>query len=206
MKRTTKIATAIGLALGLGLGATALSAHPFGSGPGWGMGGPGWGMGGAGWGPGHMMGYGYGPGWGMGAGYGPGACFQGVGGGPGFGPGAAANPGEFFENRLAGLKSELKITSAQEGAWNAYAEEAKRQSESRRQWMTTMHGSGAASLPERIELRNQIWKQREAQSETMAQKLKDLYAVLTPEQKPIADQALGGWGPRGGFGPGYRYR
>jgi len=189
MKRATRFAVGLGIALGTALAATALSAHPFGYGPGAGMGG------GMGWGPGHMMGYGYGPG---GPGYGPGR-----GRGPGFGPGAGGDFGAFLEHRTAGLKAELKITPAQEGVWNAYVEQAKLQADSMRKWMTTMHDSAPASLPERLELRNQIWQQRQAQSETMTQKIKDLYAALTPEQKPVADRTLGA-GMQGG--PGYRYR
>ena len=200
MKRMTKIAAAVGIVLGLGLGATALNAHPYGGGHGWGMGGGG----------GHMMGYGgYGPGprAGMGPGFGPGAgCDVGFGRGPGFGPGAADGAGEFVEDRLAGVKSELKITPEQENAWNAYVEEAKQQAESMRKLMITMHGSRSASLPERIELRNQIWKQRQEQSETLAKKVNDLYAVLSTEQKAVADQYLGGFGPRAAYGPRGRYR
>lgn len=195
MKRNTRIALALGVALSFGLGATALNAHPFGSG--WGMGG------GPGWGPGHMMGYGPGQGYGMGPGHG-----MAFGGGPGFGfgPGATDKPAAFVENRMAWVKSELKITPAQEGVWNAYVDQAKLQADAMRKWMITMHESAPASLPERAELRSQIWKQRQAQSEAMAQKIKELYAVLTPEQKPIADQFLGGFGPRAGGRPGYRNR
>lgn len=189
MKRTTKLAIAIGLALGFGIGATALNAHPYGNGPGWGMGG------GPGWGHGHMMGYGSGPGDGMGPWH-----------GAGFGPGGVDGSGEYVESRLAWAKAELKITPAQEGVWNAYAEQAKLQHDAMRKLMITMHESGAASLPERIELREQIWKQRQAQTETMAQKVKDLYAALTPEQKPLADRVLGGFGPRAGGRWGYRNR
>lgn len=197
MKR--KIAIALGLAMAFGVGATALYANPYGQGPGWGMGG------GMGWGPGHMMGYGSGQGYGMGPGYGMGRG-MGFGHGPGFGPGATDNPGAFVENRLAALKSELKITPAQEGVWNAYVGQAKLQADSMRKWMITMHESTSASLPERSELHNQIWKQRQAHSETTAQTIKDLYAVLTAEQKPIADQLLGGFGPRAGGRMGYGYR
>ncbi len=144
----------------------------------------GWGMGGdAGWGPGHMMGYGYGP-----------------------GPQAYGNPGAFVENRLANLKSELKITPAQEAAWNAYVEQAKSQAESMRSSMTAMHERTPATLPERMELRNKIWKERQAQSEAMGLKLKELYAALTPEQKAILDQRAGGYGPGFRGGPGYRNR
>lgn len=190
MKRTTKIAVAIGLALGVGLGATTLSAHPTGGN---------WGMGGPGWGAGHMMGYGPGAGSGMGPGRGYGHMM-------GYGPGAAESAEAFVETRLAGLKAELKIDAAQESAWNAYVEATKLQADSMRKWMTTMHDSQAASVPERIELRNQVRKQRQVQSEATGQKLKDLYATLNPEQKALADQYLGGFGSRAGFGPGRRIR
>lgn len=183
MKRATRSAVGLGIALSTALAATALSAHPSGYGPGWGMGG------GMGWGPGHMMGYGPGgPGYGMG------------------GRGPAGDPAAFIEHRLAGLKSELKITPAQESAWNAYAEQAKQQADSMRKWMTAMREAAPATLPERLELRNQIGKQRQAQSEAMTQKTKDLYAALTPEQKPVADQLLGGFGPGMRGGPAYRQR
>jgi hypothetical protein len=69
-----------------------------------------------------------------------------------------------------------------------------------------MHESGPISLEERIELRDKVWKERQAQAETLAQKAKDLYAVLTAEQKVVADRLFGGYGPRAGFGPGYRFR
>lgn len=189
MKHATKIAAALGIAIGAALAATVIEAHPYGAGPGWGMG-PGGGMAA---GPGHMMGYG------MGAG-------PGNGRGPGFGPGAAGNPGAFVEDRLAGLKSELKITSTQEGAWDAYADQVKKQADAMQKLHATMRDSTAATLPERVELRNQMWKQREVQAEAIQQKVKDLYAALTPEQKSIADQRLGGFGAGMGGGPGYRYR
>jgi Spy/CpxP family protein refolding chaperone len=129
-----------------------------------------------------------------------------MGFGRGFGPGATGDPAAFVENRLAAVKSELKITPAQEGAWTAYADQAKQQSDSARKLWSAMHESGPISLEERIELRDKVWKERQAQAETTAQKLKDLYAALTPEQKAVADRLFGGYGPRAGFGPGYRFR
>lgn len=201
MKRTSKIAIGIGTALVLAT--AAVNAHPYGYGPGWGMGG--------GWGPGHMMGDGYGPGpgYGMGPGYGPGyGPGPGYGRGRGYGPGAGASaePGEFIESRMNWLKSELKITGNQEAPWKAFVEQAKLQANSMRAWMTTLHNSQQATLPERIELRNNIHKQRQEQADVMVQKVKDLYAALTPEQKAIADQRIGGgpgFGMGFGGGPGY---
>lgn len=189
MKHATKIAAALGIAIGASLAATVSEAHPYGAESGWGMG-PGGGMAA---GPGHMMGHR------MGAG-------PGHGRGPGFGPGAAGNPGAFVEDRLAGLKSELKITPAQEGAWSAYVDQAKKQVDAMQKLHATMRDSAPASLPERFELRNQMHKQRDAQSEAMVQKVKELYAALTPEQKSLADQRLGGFGAGMGGGPGYRHR
>jgi periplasmic protein CpxP/Spy len=186
MKRATTIAAALGIALGTALAATASYAHP-GYGPGWGMGG------GPGSGHGQMMGYG------RGMGYGPGPAWGG-------GPGAGGNPAAFVDSRLAGLKAELGITPAQEGAWNAYAEQAKQQADAMQKWRATMQGSAPATLPERLELRDQMHKQRQAQAETMTQKIKDLYAALTPEHKAIADQRLGGFGIAMRGGPGYRHR
>jgi hypothetical protein len=184
MKRVTKIAIGVGTALTLGLATAMVSAQPYGNGPGWGMG----------------PGPGYGPGAGMARGMGP------MGGGPmgmgpmgygpmrqGIGPQAFTNPGAFAESRLAGLKAELKITAAQEPAWNAFANQAKQQAEAMQALMTSVQGSAQATAPERMELNNQIMKKRQEQMEKGTSAFKDLYAVLSPEQKALADQ---------GFGPG----
>ena len=190
MKRVTKIAIGVATALTLGLAASVVSAHPYGHGPGWGMGqgsgyGPGAGMGpGQGYGPGHGMGRGMGPGGGPGSmGYGP--------MGRGMGPQGFGNPGAMADARNAYLKSELKITPAQESAWNAFADQRKQQVEAMQAWRTTVQGSAQATAPERLELRNQIMKKRQEQMEKMTTAVKDLYAVLTAEQKALADQRIG---------------
>ncbi len=168
MKRTSKIAVAVGAALTLGLGAAVVSAHSHG----WG-GGPGYGMG-------HGMHGGMGPGYGMGRGM------------------SGAYPGT-VEDRLEALKSELSITATQEPAWQAFVDNAKQQVESRQAWFNKMHEAGAAaSAPERLEQQTEMMKQRQAHLESSATALKNLYAALTPEQKAIADQRFGG------FGPGHR--
>ncbi|MBI4294255.1 MAG: Spy/CpxP family protein refolding chaperone [Betaproteobacteria bacterium] len=196
MKSSTKIALAIASALTLGLGAAAVNAHPYGYGPGGGMGsgmGPGYGMHGQGMGPGHgMRGHGMGPGYGM-RGY-------------GMGPGGGAFPGA-VEGRLAALKSELKITADQESAWQAIVANAKQHAENRQAWFAKMREARVPeSAPERLAQRTEIMKQRLAEMENNASAIKNLYAVLTPEQKTIADKWLGGFGPRAGagYGPGSR--
>jgi len=183
MKRASKIAVGIGAALTLALSAAVVNAHSHGYGPGAGMG-PGGGMG-----------------WGMGGGMG------------GYGMGrqamANANPASVMEGRLAFLKSELKITTGQEAAWQAYAAKAKQQAEAMQAWHR-FDTQPQASAPDRLAQHNEFMKQRVAQMDGMTSALKDLYAALTPEQKTIADQRLGGFGPGAGAGyrggPGGRFR
>ena len=169
MKRVTKIVIAAGLAVSLGLAAAAVSAHPYGPGPGWGGG--------------HMGGYS--PGYGMG----PQGMFNGRYGNA--------------EDGLAALKAELGITADQDSAWQIFANNAKKQQEYRQEWFAKMHEARrAASAPERLAQQTEFMKQRQAEMEANAAALKDLYATLTPEQKAIADQRFGGYGP--GWPQGYR--
>jgi hypothetical protein len=192
MKRVTKLAIGAVTALTLGLATAAVNAHPYGDGPGWGMGqGPGYG-------PGAGMGYGYGPGPGMGPMMGHGH----MGNGPmgrGMGPHGWGNPEAAAEWRLSGLKSDLKITAAQESAWKVYADQTKQQAEAMQKLMASVQGSAQATAPERLDLRNQVMKQRQEQMAKGTAAFKDLYAVLSPEQKALADQRVG-FGMMGGMG------
>jgi hypothetical protein len=140
-----------------------------------------------------------------GGGYGPGM----TGGGPrgGFGPGAAAGAGpvERADARLAYLKNELKITAEQESAWDAYATQVKAQAAT----MAAFHAQGpstAQSAAERIEQHAARMKLRAEQAQKLSAAVKDLYAVLTPEQQTIANQHFGGprFGQAGGRGHGGR--
>ena len=189
MKRVTKIAIGAVTVLTLGLTTVAVTAHAHGYGPGMGMG--------MGQGPGY--GSGYGPGAGMGPGMGPmgrGAMGHGPMG-QGMGPQAWGNPAAAAESRLSNLKSELKITAAQESAWKVFADQAKQQAEAMQALMTSAQGSAQATAPERLDLRNQIMKKRQEQMEKGSAAFKDLYAVLSPEQKALADQHFGMMGGRG---------
>jgi len=192
MRKGSKIALAVGAALSLGLAAAELSAQP--SGMGWG----GYGMGPGMMGAGMMGGYGMGPGVGMGYGmHGYGMGFGGYGG--------AA------DDRLAGLKSELGITTSQEGAWQGFVKSVKQRDESRQAWFAKMREARAAgSLPEMLAQRDEVFKQHQAERQATTAALKELYAALTPEQKTVADQRFGGFGPGYGMGysrgPGGRFR
>ena len=216
MKRATSIAFGAVAALTLGLAASVVNAHPYGNGPGGGMGpGPGYGPGyGQGYGPGHGMGQGMGHGAMMGQGrmgYGPGAMGQGpmgpgpMGQGPmgrGMGPQGLVNPSAMADARNAYFKSELNITPAQEPAWKAYAEQRKQQVVAMQALRASAQGSAQATAPERLELRNQMMKKRQEQMEKGTTAFKELYAVLSPEQKALADQRVA-LRTMGGRGMGY---
>lgn len=198
MRKTTKIALAVGAALSLGLAAAELTAHPSDGGYGMGHGaGMGYGMQGYG-----MHGYGMGPGAGMGYGM--------HGGGMSFGAGPEAT-----ENRLADLKSQLGITAQQETAWQAFVNSAKQREKSRQSWFDKMHEARTAgSLPERLAQHDEVFKQQQVERQAATAALKDLYAALSPEQRTVADETFGGFGPRygagygrgNGGGPGGRFR
>ena len=194
MKNSRKIIAGLLVAAGLATAGAIAYAQTGGYGPGWGghhydMTGPG------------MMGGGRGHG-----GFGPGMMGGGRGHG-GFGPGmagAGAGPAAHIDGRLAYWKAELKITPAQESAWQAYAKQAKQQAESMQTMRTQAQTTTAQSAPERLSQRAEFAKQRAAGMGAISTALKDLYAALTPEQKTIADQYFGG-GHMSRFSPrGYR--
>jgi hypothetical protein len=103
--------------------------------------------------------------------------------------------------RLAYLKNELKITADQETAWNAYAANLKANAAAMEGFRNAMFST--QEPVDRMSQRAEHMKARAAGMESMSTALKDLYAVLTPEQKTIADANFGGrfgGGPRGGVG------
>lgn len=167
-KSTTLIAGVVsGVALAL---AAAVYAHPY---------------------DGMGQGYGHGMGMGMGYGFGPG-----MGAGPGYGPMAGFDPSATVESRLGALKAELKITASQEAAWKAYADQAKQQAAS----MPALHAqmnADAMTAPERRALHTALMQQRISAMAAMDTAFNALYAVLTPEQKAIADQGFGMMGQHG---------
>jgi len=206
MTNTRKILAGVAVAAGFAVATTMVyAAPPAGYGPGSGgcaYSGAGPGMAGAGaWGGGPMgrgmMGSGSGPR----GGYGPGMM-----GGGGFGPGAAGggpavNMDARMDARLSFLKTELKITSDQQAAWDAYATQAKAQAAAM-QAFRAQPPSTAQTATERIDQRAERATLRAEQMKVMSAAVKDLYAALTPEQKAVADQHFGGprmsqAGPRG---------
>lgn len=106
-------------------------------------------------------------------------------------------PSERVEARLAYMKTALKITDAQAPQWDAFAnvvrkhaQQADQRFQERRARMAEAKG-GEHKRPtaiERLERRQQFMKVAlERSSERLAVQ-KPLYAVLSPEQKQIADE------------------
>lgn len=157
---------------------------------------------------------GYGPGFGgmgYGMGYGPGGH---MGGGPGFGRmGYGMGPGGYdmaaaAAGYTAQLKAQLKITPEQEKAWKAYEGVVTQQAAAMQtlrdqfhaQWQDAKPGAAA---PDMAAQHQAMFELRQSSLTAQSAALKDLYAVLTPEQKAIADRGVGFAG--GQRGPRGRY-
>ena len=131
------------------------------------------------------MGYGMGPGMGM---------------GPGHGPMAGVDPAAMADSRLSDLKSQLKITTAQEAAWQAFANAMKQQASTMQAIRAQMQQS-TGTAPERMAQRTAAMQQRSDGMAAVSNAFNALYTALTPEQKAIADQNFGMMGPHGmGYG------
>ena len=189
MSNTRKFLVGTIAAAALAASSALVYAQPAGPGAGWqdrpgAAGGPG-----AGWGP---MGYGAGRG-------GPGMMHHGSHAGRG---GMWSNPAAAVEGHLAALKVELKITPDQESAWKTFTDKARQQADTmiaRRVQMFSQAPAVTQSAPERLAQRTEFAKQALASMEAMTAAVKDIYAVLTPEQKALADRLLA-HGPMGGGG------
>lgn len=157
------------------------------------------------------------PGMGMGMqqGMGPGMMGPGMMGmGPGMGPMAGMHGPAGHRGRMAGgdpvanmdahlgaLKSELKITATQDAAWQAFIGKAKAQAQTMQALRSKAQEPGV-SAPERMAQRTEFMKLRLANMEAMNGAVKDLYAVLSPEQKALADQHMGAMNSGHRHGPG----
>lgn len=170
----------------------------------------------------HQGGMGHGPGMGPGMQQGAGPAMTGHGMWPGMGmhgPQTAAA----LDTRLTAAKAALKITAAQETAWTKYAgvmtQLAKSGESMRAQMQAQMRDGKAPSADEWAKQRDAMIGLRTEHQAQKAAAVKDLYAVLTPEQRAIAEEYLpaqggrrmagqmpgrmgGHGGGHGGWGPG----
>ena len=96
--------------------------------------------------------------------------------------------------RLATVKTELKITAAQEPAWEKFEGVVRQQAGARQAMRSTMQGRmqdpKAAASGDHAAQRESMMKLREGKRAERDAARQALYAVLTPEQKTLADQKL----------------
>ncbi len=97
-----------------------------------------------------------------------------------------AKRAERMAQRQQKLHDALKLTPAQQGAWNTYLAAIKPQTPIGRADRVSLKDLPA---PERLEKQIEFSKQRLAKQESRLAALKTFYAVLTPEQQKIFDQA-----------------
>ena len=123
-----------------------------------------------------------------------------MGGGMGMAGGMSGiDVGAMAATRLADLKAELKITPTQEAAWLTFENQAKQQaaamqtmrSQMQAQMQNQQPGASGADFTAQ---RDAMIKLHDGNQAARDAALKDLYAVLTPEQKAIADQRLNAMG------------
>jgi hypothetical protein len=89
--------------------------------------------------------------------------------------------------RMAGLKAQLKITPAQESAWNTYV--AAMQPPARPQDPPMKHDAADASTaPQRADQMQQRMAERQARMKQRSDAIKAFYGQLTPEQQKIYDE------------------
>jgi hypothetical protein len=100
-----------------------------------------------------------------------------------------------IEGRIAFLKTELKITRAQESQWSKYADALRTNAGSGRSPMPPMMMSGAmgsTSAPDAIGRQEQTLVTSLAAVRVLKSALTPLYQALTDDQKKIADELLAG--------------
>jgi protein CpxP len=114
-----------------------------------------------------------------------------------------AKRAESAAGRVAKLHDELKITPAQENAWNAFVASMKPQARGQRPDRAAQAGLTA---PQRLAQHIERQKQRTAAMEQRLGAVNSFYAVLTPEQKKTFDDKAarlqghaGKHGGRGGW-------
>ena len=141
----------------------------------------------------HAIGHGM-----MGAGHDMGHGMMGMGAGmhAGMGPMRGPEAPAATSTTLADWKAQLKITAAQEAAWSRYAALVTQQAEARAKMRTQMHAQMSdpktASTVDHAAERETMHKFQQENRAARNTALTDLYAVLTPEQKAVADQRLQG--------------
>lgn len=110
---------------------------------------------------------------------------------------------EHHAKRQAELKAQLKLTPAQEGAWNQYTAAMQPPANAQRRGPRMDRAEfDKLTTPQRIDRMEQFAAERQAQMKQRGDAVKAFYAQLTPEQQKLYDDRAmrGGKGKRGGPG------
>jgi periplasmic protein CpxP/Spy len=137
---------------------------------------------------------------------GHGGCGQGMRGGHGEGMRGAQSPADVAA-RLATLKTELKITPAQEAAWQKFEGVATQQAQvhqaQRSALQAQMQAASGVANTDRTAQREAMMKQHDSDRTARDAARQELFSVLTPEQKTLAEQKMRDGRGRG-HGEGHR--
>lgn len=101
-------------------------------------------------------------------------------------------PGQLVDGRIAFLKTELKITPAQEAQWQQYASVMRQNAQSLDQAIATarQHRGTAMNAVERLEVRGEFAKVSAENQARLLTALKPLYASLSPDQQQVANALM----------------
>ena len=124
-------------------------------------------------------------------------------------PGPERSFNRHMDGRVAFLKAELKITPAQQPAFDAYvrvlrqnADEMQAEAKKRHEQRASDAVKKPSTAIEQLERRTEVAKLFAAQSQRSLDAFKPLYAQLSDEQKKAADELLAG----GRRGAGWHHR
>lgn len=112
-------------------------------------------------------------------------------------------PSERIEARLAYEKTALKITSAQQKQWDAYADGLRKEATQLDDVIKQHREAKQDKAQDKLSSVDRLQKRKtflDAEESNLDNKIA-LYKVLTPDQQQVADEVLGG-GFGGGFGKG----
>ncbi|MGH7030248.1 MAG: Spy/CpxP family protein refolding chaperone [Stellaceae bacterium] len=106
-------------------------------------------------------------------------------------------PGQLVDGRIAFLRTELKITPAQEAQWRQVAAAMRQNANALDQQITTTRQQHAnMDAVQRLALRGQFAKLRADSDARLVTALKPLYESLSPQQQQMANALIGpqhGW-------------
>jgi hypothetical protein len=99
---------------------------------------------------------------------------------------------DHIEGRLAYLKAELKISDAQAPQWQVFAEATRSNAGVMSDMRNAMGQKGSMRLPDRLALEDKAITAHLAALKKTEEAVAKLYAVLSDDQKKIADQIIVG--------------